>query len=69
MAVVFGIVLFVTAALLWFIPIFMIAKSTRVSGGEKLVWLLLVLFLSWFVWILYVLLAPLSKQERQSSGQ
>jgi hypothetical protein len=49
----------------WIIPIVAIAISDRTQGGEKLAWLLMVIFISWFAWIFYLLLAPL-KSERYS---
>jgi hypothetical protein len=54
------------AAFVWFLPILLIARSKKTSGGEKLVWILLVIFFSWFLWILYALVAPLSPQENRS---
>jgi hypothetical protein len=54
------------AAFVWFLPILLIARSKKTSGGEKLVWILLVIFFSWFLWILYALVAPLSPQESRS---
>ncbi|GAC15762.1 PLDc N-terminal domain-containing protein [Aliiglaciecola lipolytica] len=44
---------------LWLIPIVAIATSNRTSGGEKAAWVLAVIFISWFAWIFYLLLAPL----------
>jgi len=44
--------------IIWLLPMFLIVKSSKTSGAEKLVWLLAVLFISWFAWILYMLLAP-----------
>lgn len=46
----------------WAIPIIMIAKSNRTHGGEKVAWILAVIFISWFAWIFYILLAPLKQQ-------
>jgi hypothetical protein len=51
------------AAFIWFLPILLIARSKKTSGGEKLVWILLVIFFSWFMWILYALVAPLAPPE------
>ncbi len=45
--------------IIWLLPIFLILTSDRTSGAEKLFWLLAVLFVSWFAWIFYVLLAPI----------
>ena len=36
-----------------------IACSDKTTGGEKLAWILAIIFLSWFAWIFYFLLAPL----------
>ena len=46
----------------WLLPIIIIASSRKTSGGEKLAWLLAVLFVSWFAWIFYLLLAPIKKK-------
>lgn len=51
----FGVVFF----FLWIIPIIAIGVSDRTSGGEKFAWLLAVIFVSWFAWVFYLLLAPL----------
>ena len=53
-----GIIIFV-----WFLPILSILSSSKTSGNEKLAWILAVLFISWFAWIFYLLLAPLRKKE------
>ncbi|MES9938530.1 MAG: hypothetical protein ABW153_18955 [Sedimenticola sp.] len=49
--------------LIWLLPIILILKSNKTSGGEKLLWLLAVLFISWFAWIFYLLLAPIGSRE------
>ena len=61
-----GVVLAVALGcfLLWLLPILIIAGSDKTTGGEKLVWILAILFLSWFAWILYFLLAPLKPRPR-----
>lgn len=51
--------------LIWLLPILIIACSDRTSGGEKLAWILAIVFLSWFAWIFYFLLAPISKRPRR----
>lgn len=48
--------------LIWLLPILIIAKSDKVSGGEKLAWILAMIFLSWFACIFYFLLAPLKEK-------
>ena len=57
-----GMVFFVV----WIIPIILIGVSNRTSGGEKFAWILAVIFVSWFAWIFYLLLAPL-KSRRYSA--
>ena len=47
----------------WVFPILIIAVSPKVSGPEKLAWILAVIFISWFAWILFLLLAPVKKQQ------
>lgn len=46
---------------IWLLPILIIALSDRTTGAEKLAWILAIVFLSWFAWIFYFLLAPISK--------
>lgn len=50
--------------LLWLLPILIIADSDKTSGGEKLAWILAIVFLSWFAWIFYFLLAPIKPRQR-----
>ncbi len=52
-----GMVLFI-----WLLPIMAILSSRKTTGSEKLAWILAVIFISWFAWIFYILLAPLKKQ-------
>ena len=47
----------------WIIPIIAIGVSDRTHGGEKAAWLLAVIFVSWFAWIFYLLLAPLKTRK------
>jgi len=46
----------------WLLPILIIASSDETTGGEKLAWILAIIFLSWFAWIFYFLLAPLKEK-------
>ncbi|MDX9930466.1 MAG: hypothetical protein RBS37_11510 [Bacteroidales bacterium] len=48
---------------IWLLPLIIIISSGKTSGGEKLAWLLAVIFISWFAWIFYLLLAPISKKN------
>jgi hypothetical protein len=65
METIFGILLFIPMAILWLIPLIAILLSSRSSGGEKVAWLLAVIFISWFAWIFYLLLAPLTDNRRR----
>ena len=55
---------FLVAFLVWLLPIVLIGLSDRTSGGEKLAWILAVIFISWFAWIFYALFAPLGGEKR-----
>ena len=58
MEVLSGFMVFIVVGLVWAIPLLGIAKSTRTEGGVKALWFLATIFVSWFVWILYLLLVP-----------
>ena len=61
-----GLALAVVAGgfLIWLLPILIIAVSDRTTAPEKLAWILAIIFLSWFAWIFYFLLAPIRAPER-----
>ena len=61
-----GVVLMVILGsfLLWLLPILIIANSDKTTGGEKLLWILAIIFLSWFAWILYFFVAPIKPRPR-----
>ncbi len=48
----------------WLLPILIIAASDKTTLGEKLAWILAIVFLSWFAWIFYFLLAPIKEKPR-----
>jgi hypothetical protein len=50
------------AVLIWVFPIMAILFSNRTRGGEKAAWILACIFISWFAWVFYLLLAPLKKE-------
>jgi len=50
-------------AIVWLIPLTSILFSRKTTGSEKLAWVLAVLFISWFAWIFYLLLAPIKKKN------
>ena len=64
--ITFGFALLCMAAFVfvWLLPIFIIADSDKTTGPEKLAWILAIIFLSWFAWIFYFLLAPIKPRER-----
>jgi hypothetical protein len=47
---------------IWLVPLISIVSSGKTSGGEKLAWIFAVIFISWFAWIFYLLLAPIKKR-------
>lgn len=59
-----GLLFFPILAVIWLIPLLLIVFSSKTSGGEKIAWVLLVIFVSWFAWIFYLLLAPLKQARR-----
>jgi hypothetical protein len=58
----FSFIFTVLFFMVWIIPIILIGVSDRTTGGEKLAWILAVIFVSWFAWIFYLLLAPLKSR-------
>jgi Na+/melibiose symporter-like transporter len=69
---IFAFAGFLVCAVIWLLPIVLIAGSDRTTGGEKLAWILAVIFVTWFAWVFYLLLAPLKSPEsdyrRRGSG-
>ena len=53
---------------LWVLPILIIITSNKTTGGEKVAWVLAVLFISWFAWIFYMLLAPIKTKNECELG-
>ena len=56
----FSAALVIVALIVWLMPVILIAKSQRTQGAEKLLWVLITVFLCWFAWIVYLLIAPIS---------
>ncbi len=50
-------------AFIWLLPFIVIITSGKTSGSEKLVWILAVIFISWFAFIFYLLLAPVKSKR------
>jgi hypothetical protein len=60
---VFSLVFLLIIGFIWLVPFISIIFSSKTRGSEKLAWILAVLFISWFAWIFYLLLAPLNKKN------
>ncbi len=67
LGVVLGIAVALGGALLWLLPIVLIAASDKVGGAEKILWILAIVFLSWFAWIFYFFFAPIFDRPRRQS--
>jgi hypothetical protein len=57
-----SLIVLVGIAIIWLLPFILIIISRKTTGSEKLAWIIAVLFISWFAWIFYLLLAPLKKK-------
>lgn len=57
-----GLLLAFGCLFIWLLPILIIVASDKTTGGEKLAWILAIIFLSWFAWVFYFLLAPIKKK-------
>lgn len=49
-------------AFIWLLPLLIIITSKKTTGNEKIAWVFAVIFISWFAWIFYILLAPIKKK-------
>ncbi|MGR5448129.1 hypothetical protein ACPV47_24840 [Vibrio jasicida] len=56
---VYGSVMVWTVFIVWLIPFALVLKSNKTTGREKLAWVLTILFVSWFAWVIYMLIAPI----------
>ena len=57
------LILLAVVAFIWLLPILIILSSRKTAGSEKLAWIFAVIFISWFAFIFYLLLAPLKKKN------
>lgn len=63
MEFIIGAIGFILAAIfLYMIPILWVLFSRKVSGVEKLGWVLAILFISWIAWIIFLIVAPVKKR-------
>ncbi len=53
------------AALIWWLPIILILSSDKTGGTEKLIWILLIFFFSWFSWLIYLFIAPVAQANKR----
>ena len=60
-----GFAVMIGCAFLWFLPFLLILFSDRAGGWEKIAWILAMIFFSWFAWIFYFLLAPISRSHER----
>lgn len=67
LGVVFGLVVALGGVLLYLLPILLIAVSDKVGTAEKILWILAIIFLSWFAWIFYFFFAPVFDRPQRPS--
>lgn len=60
---IFPVILVLGFLLMYLAPILVIMFSKKTAGKEKIAWILAVIFISWFAWIFYALLAPLTPKK------
>ncbi|MCU0356673.1 MAG: PLDc N-terminal domain-containing protein [Cyclobacteriaceae bacterium] len=58
-----GLLVLSLVAFIWLLPLIVIITSGKTSGSEKLAWILAVIFISWFAFIFYLLLAPVKSKR------
>ena len=62
------LIILATIGFVWLLPILIIITSSRTTGSETLAWVLAVIFVSWFAWVFYLLLAPIKNKDRSPEG-
>ncbi len=62
------LIFFAAIVFIWLLPILIIISSSKTTGGEKLAWVIAVIFISWFAWVFYMLLAPIKNKNRNPEG-
>ena len=58
------LIILIGIGFLWLLPILIIIGSGKTTRSEKIAWVLAVIFISWFAWIFYALLAPVKKKRK-----
>lgn len=56
------LIILAVIAFAYVLPILIILASRKTTRTEKILWLVAVLFISWFAWIFYALLAPVKRR-------
>jgi hypothetical protein len=56
------LIFFAIIGFIWLLPLLIIISSSKTTGSEKFAWVLAVIFVSWFAWVFYILLAPIKKK-------
>lgn len=59
MSSVYGSVTILVVFIVWLTPFILVLKSNKTTDREKLAWILTILFVSWFAWVIYMLIAPI----------
>lgn len=54
----------IAIVVLWGIPLGFILSDPIISRKERIIWVFAVVFVSWFAWLLYFLVAPVLPRER-----
>jgi hypothetical protein len=60
-----AVLLILGSLFIWLLPILIIAASDATTTGEKIAWIIAIIFLSWFAWIFYFFLAPLKERPQR----
>lgn len=64
---ILGVAVALGGILIWLLPVVLIALSDKVGAAEKILWILAIIFLSWFAWILYFFFAPVFDKPQRPS--
>lgn len=51
-------------SIIWFIPWFLILFTDKVKKSEKVLWLMLIFFGTWFAYGFYHLVAPIKGEDK-----
>ena len=54
----------VLIVIVWGIPLGFIVSDPLISKKERMIWIFAVVFVSWFAWLLYFLVAPVLPKEK-----